>query len=141
MRLTLFLADPDAATILPSAHRLYGWSALQTRHLLDPYAQADPKLETSLAFTRVTARAVREELLKNDELSPLTPCRQTVGEILNRLGYRLRPVMKTVPEKRFQKRTTCLPTCLACHAGSRQFPQIRYKARRAIRHSPHLILC
>ena len=78
--------------------------------LADPQAQADPKFQTTLAYTRVTATAMREQLLKDPKLAKDVPCRETVGVILNRLNYRIRPVKKTEPEKRSPKRTPSLPT-------------------------------
>jgi hypothetical protein len=73
--------------------------------LVEPQAQADPKFQTPFAFTRITARAVRDALLAVPELKDSVPCRQTVGELLNRIGYRLRRVLKTRPEKKFPKPT------------------------------------
>ena len=84
--------------------------AEEIRRIVEPQAQADPKFQTTLAYTRITARAVRNELLKNEELNPVVPSRQTVGEILHRLGYRLRRVLKTRPEKKFPRPTTSSPT-------------------------------
>jgi hypothetical protein len=78
--------------------------------LVDPQAQADPKFQTTLAFTRVTARAVREALQAEPELAGCVPCRQTVGRILNRLGYRLRRVLKARPEKKFPRPKRSSPT-------------------------------
>jgi hypothetical protein len=69
------------------------------RRLVDPHAQADPKFQTSFAYTRVTAKAVRAALLAVPELVGKVPSRQTVGDILNRLGYRLRRVQKARPKK------------------------------------------
>jgi hypothetical protein len=71
--------------------------------LVDPQAQADPKFQTTLAFTRITAKAVREALQAQPELKSFVPCRQTVGRLLNRLGYRLRRVLKARPEKKFPR--------------------------------------
>lgn len=84
--------------------------AKEIQRIVEPHAQADPKFQTTLAFTRITARAVRNELLKSEELSPVVPSRQTVGEILHRLGYRLRRVLKARPEKKFPRPTTSSPT-------------------------------
>ena len=67
--------------------------------ILDGQSQADPKFQTSLAFTRITAKAVRDGLQAQPELKGFVPCRQTVGRLLNRLGYRLRRVLKARPEK------------------------------------------
>jgi Rhodopirellula transposase DDE domain len=73
--------------------------------LVDPHAQADPKFQTPFAFTRITAKAVREALRAEPELAGSVPCRQTVGALLNRLGYRLRRVLKARPEKKSPKPT------------------------------------
>jgi Rhodopirellula transposase DDE domain len=73
--------------------------------LVDPHAQADPKLQTPLAYTRITAKAVRDALKAVPELEGAVPCRQTVGSVLNRLGYRLRRVLKARPEKKFPRQT------------------------------------
>jgi hypothetical protein len=77
----------------------------QIRRLVDPHSQADPKFQTALAFTRITARAVREQLLSCPAVKDSVPGRQTVGRVLNRLGYRLRRVLKARPEKKSPKPT------------------------------------
>ena len=73
--------------------------------LVEPQAQADPKFQTTLAFTRITAKAVRDALKAEPELKGFVPSRQTVGRLLNRLGYRLRRVLKARPEKQSPKPT------------------------------------
>lgn len=61
------------------------------RELVDGEAQADPKFQTTFCYLKVSAREVRDQLIlqKGYEDSVL-PTRQTIGEILNRLGYLLR---------------------------------------------------
>ncbi len=61
------------------------------RSLIDGQAQADPKFQSTFLYARVSARAVREALIteKGYDESQL-PSRQTIGAILNRLGYRLK---------------------------------------------------
>jgi transposase len=78
--------------------------------LVEPHAQADPKFQTALAFTRITAKAVRAALTAEPELQGSVPCRQTVGCLLNRLGYRLRRVQKARPEKKFPRPTRSFRT-------------------------------
>ncbi|MEL6162106.1 MAG: hypothetical protein AAFR18_23110 [Cyanobacteria bacterium J06627_32] len=61
------------------------------RDLVDGEAQIDPKFQTTFRYLKVTAREVRDQLIlqkgyEDEEL----PTRQTIGDILNRLGYRLR---------------------------------------------------
>ena len=75
------------------------------RRLVEPQSQADPKFQTTMAFTRITAKAVREALRSQPELKDFVPTRQTVGCMLNRLGYRLRRVQKARPEKKFPRPT------------------------------------
>lgn len=61
------------------------------RSLVDAQAQADPKFQSTFLYARISARAVREALISQkgyDEAQ--LPTRQTIGEILNRLGYRLK---------------------------------------------------
>ena len=78
--------------------------------LVDPHAQADPKFQTPFAYTRITAKAVRAALLTVPELAGAVPTRQTVGDILNRLGYQLRRVQKTRPQKKSPRPTPFSPT-------------------------------
>lgn len=59
--------------------------------LLEGDCQADPKLKTPFAYTKVSAQAVLVALVeKKGYAATDLPCRQTMGSILNRLGYRLK---------------------------------------------------
>ena len=78
--------------------------------LVEPQAQADPKFQTTLAFTRITAKAVREALQAEPELAGSVPAARPLAGLLNRLGYRLRRVLKARPEKKFPKPTRSSPT-------------------------------
>lgn len=61
------------------------------RELVDGEAQADPKFQTTFRYLKVSAREVRDQLiLKKGYEDKVLPTRQTIGEILNRMGYRLR---------------------------------------------------
>jgi hypothetical protein len=71
------------------------------RELADPETQVDPKFRTPFLYTRITAKAMRQALIDQkvwtDEELPHV---NTIGEILNRLGYKLRRVQKTKPLKK-----------------------------------------
>jgi hypothetical protein len=69
--------------------------AADISELLEPHTQADPQLKNTLAYTKVTAQAVLDALqtVKGYAASDL-PCRQTMGSILNRMGYRLKKPKK-----------------------------------------------
>jgi Rhodopirellula transposase DDE domain len=72
--------------------------------LVEPESQADPKFQTPLAYTRITAKAVHEHLKANaTHEKQHVPAERTVHDILNRLGYRLRSVRKTKPQKKFPR--------------------------------------
>jgi len=78
----------------------------QIHAIVEPECQADPKFQTPLAFTRITAKAVYQQLLAHTPDGPQhLPAERTVHDILNRLGYCLRRVRKTKPQKNFPKPT------------------------------------
>lgn len=65
------------------------------RNLIDTYSQADPKFKTTLTYTKVSAKRVKEALiLEKGYREEQLPCRQTIGDILNRMGYRLKKTKK-----------------------------------------------
>lgn len=69
--------------------------------LAEPHSQVDPKFQSPFCYTRMTAKAMRQALIgqKSWQHGQL-PCENTIGNILNRLGYRLRRVQKAQPVKR-----------------------------------------
>ena len=71
------------------------------RSLVDPEGQADPRLRNTFVYTRITAKTVRKKLIdeKNWQDDQL-PKERTISNILNRLGYKLRRVQKTKPQKK-----------------------------------------
>jgi hypothetical protein len=69
--------------------------------LAEPESQIDPKFQTEFKYTRITAKAMRKALIskkgwKHEDL----PCEKTIGNILNRLNFRLRRVQKSKPLKK-----------------------------------------
>ena len=71
------------------------------RSLAEPHSQVDPKFQSSFCYTRMTAKAMRQALIdKKSWQDGQLPCANTIGNILNRLGYRLRRVQKAKPVKR-----------------------------------------
>ena len=71
------------------------------RALAEPQSQQDPKFQSPFKYTRMTARGMRQALMdqKGWQTEQL-PCEKTIGNILNRLGYRLRRVQKAKPVKK-----------------------------------------
>jgi hypothetical protein len=74
------------------------------RALADSESQVDPKFQSPFLYTRITAQGMRTALIEQkgwheEDL----PCEKTIGNILNRLGYRLRRVQKAKPVKRVEE--------------------------------------
>ena len=61
------------------------------RALVDGQAQADPRLRTTFSYARISAQAVRDALIEEkDYCDEDLPTRQTIGAMMNRMGYRLK---------------------------------------------------
>jgi len=74
------------------------------RSLAEPESQTDPKFQSKFKYTRLTAKAMRKVLIeKKGFRDEERPCEKTIGNILNRLGYRLRRVQKAKPIKKIKE--------------------------------------
>lgn len=75
--------------------------AKDIREKVSGQSQADPKFKNTFAYTRITAKAVRQALITDKQYAAdQLPTERTISTILNRLGYRLKRVQKTKPLKR-----------------------------------------
>ena len=72
------------------------------RQLAEAHAQQDPTFRTTLASTRLTAAAAREALQAHGTAEEHLPSPSTMAEVLNRMGYRLRTVLKAKPQKKIK---------------------------------------
>lgn len=92
--------QPEAATALLS--------------LASAHAQQDPTFQTTIAYTRLIAAQAIEQLRYLGFDDEQVPASSTMALILNRMGYRLRPVVKAKPQKKSRKpmpfSTTSKPT-------------------------------
>jgi transposase len=72
------------------------------RSLVDPNTCTHPTFENTFRYTRMTGKAVLEALVreKGYKKSDL-PAENTMRRLLGEMGYRLRRVQKTKPQKRF----------------------------------------
>jgi hypothetical protein len=74
------------------------------RSLAEPESQIDPKFQSTFKYTRITAKAMRKALIeKKDWKDEDLPCEKTIGNILNRLDYRMRRVQKAKPLKKVKE--------------------------------------
>lgn len=74
-------------------------AASALRELAEAHAQQEPSFTSSIAFTRLTsAEAIRQLKAQGFEDEHL-PAPSTMAVILERMGYRLRKVVKVKPKK------------------------------------------
>src|SRR2546425_2104959 len=73
------------------------------RQLAEAYAQQDPTFRTTLAYTRLTAKAASAALRAQGVAEEQLPSLSTMAEVLNRLGYRLRKVINAKPQKKIKE--------------------------------------
>jgi DDE family transposase len=78
----------------------YPEAASALRELAEAHAQQDPTFRTTLAYTRLTAKAAREALRAHGIAERQLPAASTMAAVLNRMGYRLRKVIKAKPQKK-----------------------------------------
>lgn len=78
--------------------------------LAQAHSQQDPTFRTTLSYTRLTAAEALRQLASQGIAVEALPSPSTMAEVLNRNGYRLRPVVKAKPQKKFLKRMTSSPT-------------------------------
>jgi hypothetical protein len=70
------------------------------RQLAEAHAQQDPTFRTTLAYTRLTAKAALVALRAQGYGEDQLPSPSTMAAVLNRLGFRLRKVVKAKPQKK-----------------------------------------
>jgi hypothetical protein len=78
----------------------YPEAAKVLRERAEAHAQQDPTFRTTLAYTRLTAKAAGEALRAHGISGSQLPSPSTMAEVLNRMGYRLRKVIKAKPQKK-----------------------------------------
>ena len=74
------------------------------------HGQQDPTFRSTVAFTRLTAAEALRQLRQRGYSQEQLPAGGTMAKVLNRLGYRLRRVVKAKPKKKFRKPLPSSPT-------------------------------
>jgi hypothetical protein len=76
------------------------------RAIVDSQSQADPQFRTTRLYTRLSAAEVRRQLMAQKSYTDAElPTEETIRTKLNALGYSLKTVAKTQPQKRSPKLT------------------------------------
>jgi len=107
--------------------------ACDIRELVEPHSQTDPKFQGLFKYMRLTAKAVRKMLIEHKNYSSEElPHESTIGCMLNRMGYKMRRVLKAKPQKKSRKPMLSLLTSTSStlmrmrdpiHCESRSIPK------------------
>jgi len=77
----------------------YPDAAATLRILADAQSQQDPTFDSPIAYTRLTTKSALNALQEAGVDATILPSENGMGLILNRMGYRLRKVVKAKPKK------------------------------------------
>ena len=83
-------------------------AAQALKEIAEAHSQQDPSFKTSIAYTRLTANEAISLLKGQGFDESEIPAPSTMAVILNRMGYRLRKVLKAKPQKKLLKPTLSL---------------------------------
>jgi hypothetical protein len=78
-------------------------AAEELRRLADAHSQQDPTFRTTITYTRLTSEAALNALRGKGFTDEQLPSRSNMAIILNRMGYRLRKVVKAKPLKKIKE--------------------------------------
>lgn len=71
--------------------------------IAEPQSQQDPTFKSTIAYTRLTAASALSALKQAGFNADDLPSPSSMASILNRLGYRLRKVVKAKPLKKIKE--------------------------------------
>lgn len=83
--------------------------AVALQQLAEAEAQQESTFQTTIAYTRLTAQEALKQLQSQGFGEKELPAASTMAVILNRMGYRLRNVVKSKPKKNSPKLMQSLP--------------------------------
>jgi hypothetical protein len=79
------------------------------KEIVDSESQIDATFRTNQLYTRLSAEEVRKQLvIQKGYTDEALPTAKTIGLKLNQLGYQLRTVLKSKPEKKFPRQMLSL---------------------------------
>jgi hypothetical protein len=98
--------------------------AADVRSIVEPHTQADPEVKSDRRYTNLSAREVRQALADQKGYTPdRLPGERTMRDILNRMGYRLRRIVKAKPLKKTKDTDRIFENVKACHERYKDDPE------------------
>ena len=99
-----------SARVKPKTEDKHPKLLAEIQALMEPHSESESSLRTTLLYTNMTAKTVREALVQNGWSTQSLPTERTISNLLNRQDYRLRTVAKTKVQKKPPKPTQSLKT-------------------------------
>jgi hypothetical protein len=98
--------------------------AADVRSIVEPHTQADPEVKSDRRYTNLSAKEVRQALADQKGYTPdRLPGERTMRDILNRMGYRLRRIVKAKPLKKTKDTDRIFENVKACHERYKDDPE------------------
>ena len=92
--------------------------------IVDEESQIDPQFRTQRCYVKVSAAYIRKELVLNKSYGLRDFCLKTVNNVLNRLGYTLKKVLKTRPLKKIPETDAIFENVHKQHQSAKSDPRI-----------------
>lgn len=86
---------------------------------ISEHIQTDPSFKTQTCYVKVTAGYVLKELVLKKGYPLGSFCKRTIGNMLDRLGYKLKKVLKTKPLKRIPQTDAIFGNVAKQHAAAK----------------------
>lgn len=94
--------------VKPRTEEKFPGLLIEIQAIMEPVSESESSLRTTLLYTDLTAKTVREALVEKGWSEQSLPSVRTISNLLNRQDYRLRSVAKTKVQKKRQKPTPSL---------------------------------
>jgi hypothetical protein len=98
--------------------------AADIRAIVDPHAYADPELQSSRRYTKLSAAEVRDALIAKGHLKAELPSERTLRDVLNRMNYRLKRIQKGKPLKKTAETDAIFAHVKAARDQARNDPEV-----------------
>ncbi len=97
--------NDTSARVKPKTEDKHPELLTEIRAIMEPHSQSESSLRTTLLYSNMTAKTVRQALVQNGWPTQSLPTERTISNLLNRQDYRLRTVAKTKVQKKPPKPT------------------------------------
>jgi hypothetical protein len=98
--------------------------AADVRAVVEPHTQADPEVKSPRRYTNLSAREVLQALKNQKGYTPdRLPSERTMRDVLNRLGYRIKRVVKAKPLRRLPETDAVFDNVKACRERYKDDPE------------------